>query len=146
MLLTIKWRSIKKIIILMIYHRWGRWRGRWGLVKRTKHSLAPAHTVPPAGTQLTYIRHSQGAPWTISSKNTPQKDDGAHRSDNFAKYTDWAFLRDWTVSYSSGSISFNSLIWYFTTYVTMGFHVPSNLFEQKPSWAFTKLSSELSLN
>ena len=28
----------------------------------------------------------------------------------------------------------------------MGFHVPSNFFKQKPSWAFTKLMSELSLN
>ena len=34
----------------MIYHRWGRWRGRWGRVKRTQHSLAPEHTVPRAGT------------------------------------------------------------------------------------------------
>ena len=129
----------------MIYHRWGRWRGRWGLLKRTKHSLAPAHTVLQDDTPFTYMGNSQGAPWSISSKTIPQKDGGALRSDNFAKYTDWSLLRDFTVSYSSGNISFSSLIWYFTTYVTIGFHVPSNFFKQKPSWAF-KLTSEILLN
>ena len=133
-LLTIKWGSIKRITLLMIYHRWGRWRGRWGPMKRTKHSLAPAHTAPQDGTPFTYKGNSQGAPWSISSKNTPQKE--ALRSDNFAKYTDWSLLRDFTVSYSSGNISFNSLIWYFTTYVIMGFHVPSNFFQAKTLLSF----------
>lgn len=63
--LTIKWGFIKRITLLMNYHRWGRWRGRWGLVKRTKHSLAPAHTVLQDGTLFTYMGNSQGSPWSI---------------------------------------------------------------------------------
>lgn len=57
-------------------------------MKRTKHSLAPAHTVLQDGTLFTYMGNSQGSPWSITSKNTPQKDGGGLRSDNFAKYTD----------------------------------------------------------
>ena len=55
----------------------GKWRGRWGLMGRTEHSLSPARTVPQAGIRFTYISNSHCAPSAYSRpavlRNTSQE-------------------------------------------------------------------------
>ena len=75
----------------------GKWRGRWGLMGRTEHSLSPARTVSQAGIRFTYISNSHCVPSAYSRpavlRNTSQERRWGTNSENSGKCTDWSLLR-----------------------------------------------------
>ena len=64
----------------------------------------------------------------------PKKGDGAQIQKTLGNVQTGPFW-DSHNPYSCGNISLNSLIWYVTAYITLGFHVPSYFSSKKHSWA-----------
>ena len=127
----------------------GKWRGRWGLMGRTEHGLFSCTNCTTRWHSVYLQSNSQCAPTVYSRpsflRNTSQErrwDTNSHTHTQKGNGQTGPF---WDIhnpcgnnpcgNNPCGNISLNYLIWYVTTYIAMGFHVPSYFFKQKPSWA-----------